>query len=116
MTSLLFVCLSDVIYNKIYFLLSGIALISDRSSWALISNKWRYLHILICFLYNYIVSFSGYQTLLKDPVNKSEYSNRKKLLYLFRTDDAASVRKHLKRLHAYAQTPYTQYTKQTWRL
>ena len=30
------------------------------------------------FLCNYIVSLSGYQTLLKDPVNKSEYSNEKK--------------------------------------
>ena len=42
----------------------------------------------------------------------------KKLPYLFRTDDAASVRKHHKRLHAYAQwqTLYTQYTKETWRL
>ena len=57
------------------------------------------------FLGNYIVSFSGYQTLLKDPENKSEYSNgKKKLFYLFPTDDAASVRKHHNR-HAYRGAP-----------
>ena len=77
--------------TKFIFCYPRIALISDRSNWALISNKWRYLHILICFLCNYIVSFSGYQTLLKDPVNKSEYSNGKKNYFTHSTQTMLPV-------------------------